>query len=63
MHLAGVSVQKIKIQGRWKSNTFENYIHEQISAFSSGLSKKMTRNIPFRQIAGPTLHTPNAAAA
>ena len=27
MHLVGVSAQQIKIQGRWKSTTFENYIH------------------------------------
>jgi len=63
MHLGGSSVQQIKIQGRWKSATFENYIHEQISAFSAGLSTKMSRNVPFRQIAGPTVRTPDAAAA
>ena len=63
MHLARVSIQQIKIQGRWKSNTFENYIHEQISAFSAGLSTKMSRHHQFRQIAGPTIRTPAAAAA
>ena len=63
MHLAGVSAQQIKIQGRWKSTTFEQYIHEQISAFSAGLSTKMSRSHKFRQIAGPTLRYENAAAA
>ena len=53
MHLAGVDTNKIRKQGRWKSDTFLMYIHEQISAFAAGVSIKMTDNIQFRCISGP----------
>ena len=33
MHLAGISDNTIKKQGRWSTNSFLMYIHEQISAF------------------------------
>lgn len=56
MHLNGVDSLTIQKQGRWKSRTFLNYIHEQISAFAAGLSVKMSNAIPFRQIAGPSVH-------
>ena len=59
MHLNGVSPEAIKKHGRWKSNTFLMYIHEQISAFTAGLSTKMSNAIPFRNIAGPRLHQPS----
>lgn len=55
MHLNGVDALTIQKQGRWRSQTFLCYIHEQISAFSTGLSIKMSQHIPFRAIAGPTL--------
>ena len=55
MHLSGASSETIKKVGRWKGNTFLMYIQSQISAYSQGLSKRMSQNIPFRQIAGPTL--------
>jgi hypothetical protein len=53
LFLNGADIPTIKKMGRWKSNSFEKYIHEQISAFSSGLSVKMSRHIPFQHIAGP----------
>jgi len=31
------------------------YIHEQVAAFSSGVSKLMATNVGFRNIAGPAL--------
>ena len=48
MHLAGVDTNIIKKQGRWKSDTFLMYIHEQISAFSAGVSAKngSKRSVP-----------------
>ncbi|CAB9508022.1 hypothetical protein SEMRO_329_G118860.1 [Seminavis robusta] len=46
------TIQKL---GRWKSQTFMDYIHDQISAFSAGVSIKMANPIPFRCIVGPTL--------
>lgn len=66
MHLAGIDTHVIRKQGRWKSDTFLMYIHEQISAFAAGVSIKMTENIQFRSIAGPSLqplkpkHTPGS---
>jgi hypothetical protein len=59
MFLNGVSTTTIQKMGRWKSNTFLMYIHEQISAFATGVSVKMSTHIPFRCIAGPitTPHT------
>ena len=63
LHLANVSLQQIKIMGRWKSNTFETYIHEQISEFSAGISTKMAKHHQFRQIASPTVCNVGAAAA
>ena len=33
MHLNGASPLDIQLQGRWNSDTFTTYVHEQISAF------------------------------
>ena len=57
MHLNGIDTNTIQKMGRWKSNTFLMYIHEQISAFATGVSIKMSHAIPFRHIAGPTVTT------
>ena len=58
MHLNGIPSTTIQKQGRWKSQTFLMYIHEQIGSFAAGISLKMATHLPFRQIAGPTLHDP-----
>jgi len=67
MHLNGLSDNCIKKMGRWSSDTFLMYIHEQISAFSKGISKKMSTHIQFHNIAfQPMIKTPvlwGAAAA
>ena len=55
MHLNGCDPVAIQKMGRWKSDTFLMYIHEQISAFATGVSIKMSNAIPFRHIAGPRL--------
>ena len=47
MHLNGAKAIDIMKQGRWKSCTFQQYIHEQISAFTAGLSVKMSRHVEF----------------
>lgn len=47
LKLNGVDPIVIKKQGRWSSNTFMMYIHEQISALSEGLATKMSSYIPF----------------
>ena len=51
MHLTRVQHDIIKKMGRWSSDTFLIYIHEQISVFSAGVSKQMTHSIPFHNIA------------
>jgi hypothetical protein len=50
--------------GRWSSDTFLIYIHEQIAAFSRGLSKQMGLKVNFKNIRrsfepinSPELHT------
>jgi hypothetical protein len=51
MHLNGVGDNTIKKMGRWSTDTFLMYIHQQISAFSKGLSTKMANKINFHNIA------------
>lgn len=55
MKLNGVDRDTIKKYGRWSSDTFLMYIHEQIGAFSANISKLMSTHIPFANIQGPTL--------
>ena len=51
MHLNNVSDNTIKKMGRWTSDTFLMYIHQQISAFSGGLTEKMSTPIDFHNVA------------
>ena len=37
--------------GRWSSNTFLTYIHEQIGALSAGLSLRVSTRISFQNVA------------
>jgi hypothetical protein len=53
LKLHGYDRDTIKKMGRWSSDTFLTYIHEQIGAFSSGLSTKMAVPIPFYNRAQP----------
>jgi hypothetical protein len=59
MHLNGIHRDTIRKQGRWSSDTFLMYIHEQISAFSAGLSARMSQHIGWFNIAGPSILTTN----
>ena len=63
MHLNHMSRDTIRKMGRWSSDTFLRYIHEQVSALSAGLSAKMATEIGWHNIEGPTLTDPAAAAA
>jgi hypothetical protein len=63
MHLNNVSRDHIRKMGRWSSDTFLMYIHEQISAFSSGISKKMSTEIGWHNIEGPVFQDNAALAA
>jgi hypothetical protein len=58
MHLNNIDRDKIRKQGRWSSDTFLMYIHEQISAFSAGLAMQMSTEIGWHNIDGPTLLEP-----
>ena len=58
MHLNNIPRDTIHKQGCWSSDTFLMYIHEQISAFSAGLSARMSQNIGWFNIAGPQVITP-----
>ena len=63
LHLNGISDNTIKKLGRWSSDTFLMYIHEQIAAFSSGISQQMSKNIEFQNIGfQPMVTTPNLIA-
>ena len=50
LKLHGYDRDTIKKLGRWSSDTFLTYIHEQISAFSAGIAAAMAIPIPFHNI-------------
>jgi hypothetical protein len=64
MHLNNIPNRTIQKMGRWSSDTFLIYIHEQIAAFSRGVSKQMELKVNFKNIRrsiepinSPELHT------
>jgi hypothetical protein len=59
MHLNGIDRDKICKQGRWSSDTFLMYIHEQIAAFLTGLSAQMSQDVGWFNMEGPTLILPH----
>jgi hypothetical protein len=63
MKLNGVDTITIKKQGRWSSNTFLDYIHEQIGALTAGVATQMALYIPFHNTTHipchPYLHEPH----
>ena len=50
LHLNNVSDNTIKKIGRWTSDTFLMYIHEQMAVFSKGLSHKMSKHFNFHNV-------------
>ena len=50
MYLNGVPHDTIRKMGRWASDTFLMYVHEQISAVSEGVAIKMSNPIPFHNV-------------
>jgi hypothetical protein len=54
MHLNDISAHQIRKMGRWSSDTFLMYIHEQVAAFSAGISSKMAKEIGWQNIEGPS---------
>jgi hypothetical protein len=55
MKLNGEDRDTIRKQGRWSSDTFLMCIHEQITAFSAGISQRMSQHIPFLNLKGPAI--------
>ena len=47
LHLNGFSDREIQKMGRWTSDTFKEYIHENLSNFSEGMSKAMKTDFQF----------------
>ena len=58
MHLHNTPTHTIRKMGRWSSDTFLDYIHEQIAVFSAGLSTAMGKNIFFHNIGFRAIPTP-----
>ena len=50
--LAGYSDREIQKMGRWRGQTFKEYIRGELSVFSEGISKDMKRKLNFVNIAG-----------
>ena len=50
LHLNHIPTHTIRKMGRWSSDTFLDYIHEQIAVFSAGLSTAMGKTILFHNI-------------
>ena len=44
LSLAGFSDTEIQKMGRWRSDTFKEYISEGLAVFSEGMSKEMGKN-------------------
>ena len=47
LSLNGYSVEHIQKMGRWRSNTFLEYIRESLSEFSEGMSEAMSKKFGF----------------
>ena len=52
LHLNGYSDREIMKMGRWRGETFKEYIHEGFSAFSAGMSKSMKKTFQFVNVQG-----------
>ena len=62
LKIAGADDLTIRKYGRWRSSTFEDYIHEQIQLFAKGWATKMAVRTPYINV-GATRVLPAAAAA
>jgi hypothetical protein len=56
LHLAGYSDREIQKKGRWRGETFKEYVREQLSVFSEGMSRKMSKKFEFVNIEGGVCH-------
>ena len=51
LSLSGFSEHQIQKMGRWRSATFKEYISDQLSSFTDGMSKAMSQTFQFVNIA------------
>jgi hypothetical protein len=56
LHLAGYSDREIQKMGRWRGETFKEYVREQLSIFSDGMSRSMSKMFGFVNIEGGACH-------
>ena len=56
MSLAGYTDRQIQKMGRWRGQTFKEYIHEELHSFSKGMSRSMKKLFKFVNIAGGAYH-------
>ena len=51
LSLSGFSEYQIQKMGRWRSETFKEYISDQLSSFTDGMSEAMSQTFKFVNIA------------
>jgi hypothetical protein len=56
LSLAGYSNRQIQKMGRWRGETFMEYIRESLSDFSEGMSNAMKKNFGFVSLEGGAYH-------
>ena len=56
LSLAGYTDRQIQKMGRWRSDTFKEYISDQLSEFSEGMSKSMKKTFNFVNVEGGVLN-------
>jgi hypothetical protein len=56
LSLAGYSDRQIQKMGRWHGETFKEYVREQLSNFSAGMSTSMKRCFGFVNVEGGVYH-------
>lgn len=56
LSLLGYSDRHIMKMGRWRTATFMEYIREDLSRFSEGMSRNMRRKFNFMHVAGGAAH-------
>jgi hypothetical protein len=56
LSLAGYSNRQIQKMGRWRGETFMEYIRESLSDFSEGMSAAMRKNFGFVSLGGGAYH-------
>ena len=55
LHLNGYSDREIQKMGRWRSDTFKEYISELLNSFTKGMSTAMRKRFNFFNVKGGVL--------